>query len=334
MDAPRSEPPQRPATVRAMRWAVPLVGVALLVVPRVPPIVPLVVGIALALLFENPWPKETKILARRALTWSVVGLGAGASLPVVATVGARGLLFGAASIAFSLAFGIWLGRRLGVRDDASLLVAVGTAICGGSAIAAVAPAIRAREADVSVALVTVFVLNAVALVVFPFLGRLAGLDATAYGLFCAIAIHDTSSVVGAASRYGGAALEVAVAAKLARSLWIVPVTLVLASRARRARAAEPTEETGPGGKSATPWFILGFVLVSALFSWAPRLHPVAEVVTLVARRLLGATLFLVGLGLSRASLRAVGLRPLVQGVILWAAVTVLALGAVATATVH
>ena len=315
-------PPPRPSGAAAL--VVPLAFAATLL-PWVSAGAALVAGIAVALTVGNPWPTKTRALAHRALTWSVVGLGAGMDLAVVGRVGLHGIGYTAIGIASALLLGTLFGRWLGVARDVSLLVTVGTAICGGSAIAAVAPSIRAREHDVSMALVTVFLLNAVALFVFPTVGRRLDLSQDAFGFWCALAIHDTSSVVGAASQYGERALEVATAAKLARALWIVPVTFGIAfarSRAARHALAPPAE------KPKRPWFIAGFLAVAAIVTFVPALRPAGHVLSVVAHRLLAATLFLMGLGLSRPALKALGVRPLVQGFALWMCLSVGTLGAI------
>lgn len=252
-------------------------------------------GIAISLFFGNPRPELARKWAHRLLQASVIGLGAGMDLPVVARVGLHGLGYTALTIGAALGLGYGLTRLLRVRKDTGTLISVGTAICGGSAIAAVAPAIGAADEDTGVALAAVFALNAVALFAFPLVGHAVGLTEDQFGLWSALAIHDTSSVVGAAAKYGDHALAVATAAKLARALWIVPVTLAIARRAK------------------PPWFILGFVAAAAL---APLCPPAAAAISRSAHGLLLLTLFLVGLGLSREALR---LRPLVMAVLLWAA---------------
>jgi uncharacterized integral membrane protein (TIGR00698 family) len=232
----------------------------------------------------------------------------------------QGLGYTALGIALALALGTFLGRRLGVSRDTSLLVSVGTAICGGSAIAAVAPTIRARGSEVSMALITVFLLNSVALFLFPLVGRLLHLEQDAFGLWCALAIHDTSSVVGAAASYGEQALAVATSAKLARALWIVPVSLVIAFlRSRSTHAGALVSSSDKPTKPVRPWFIAGFLAAAALVTWIPALRGVGSVVSMGAHRLLALTLFLMGLGLSREALRSLGWRPLVQAVLLWGA---------------
>ena len=282
----------------------------------------LVLGVLAALLFGNPYVARTRVLTPLLLQLSVAGLGAGIDLAIVARAGVKGFGYTVVGISLTLATGLLIGRLLGTPRDTSTLITVGTAICGGSAIAAVAPTIRAREAEVSISLATVFLLNAVGLVVFPPIGRFFHLGQTEFGLFAALAIHDTSSVVGAALQYGKQALEVATTVKLARALWIVP--LALAIGALRAR------EGGEAGEAKVkkPWFILGFVALSALVTWMPALQPAGALLAGGARRALVVTLFLIGSGLTRKALASVGVRPLVQGVLLWLVTASATLGAI------
>lgn len=304
-------------------FVIPLVGAGTLL-PFVSAGLALLAGIGAALLLGNPWPEWTRTTARRLLTWSVVGLGAGMNLAVVLRVGLHGVAYTVAGIGAALFFGTLLGRRIGVDRDTSLLVTVGTAICGGSAIAAVAPGINARDNQVSVALVTVFLLNALALFIFPLIGHGLHLQQDAFGLWCALAIHDTSSVVGAAASYGERALEVATATKLARALWIVPVTFALATFRVPTRRMD-----GPAaGAPRRPWFIAGLLLAAALVTFVPSLRAAGALVSIAAHRSLAATLFLMGLGLTRATLRSVGYLPLLQGAVLWIGLAAATLGAI------
>ena len=319
-----SDPPNVRAPRDAAHIVVPLAAAASLV-SGVSAAVALLLGIAVALTFGNPWPSRTRAFAHKTLTWSVVGLGAGMNLVTVAHVGVRGIGYTAVGIGTALALGTLLGRRLGVGRDASLLVTVGTAICGGSAIAAIAPAIGAKESDVSVALVTIFLLNAIALFLFPSVGHALHLSEDAFGLWCALAIHDTSSVVGAAAHYGPRALEVATAAKLARALWIVPLTFAVAALRDRTRAGHSAEaRTVP----KRPWFIAGFLAAAALATFVPGLRAPGALVAAGAHRVLALTLFLIGSGLSRSALRSIGARPLLQAVALWIVLAGGALGAI------
>ncbi len=301
---------------RASLVLLPL-GFVVTMLPSVSASVALAAGILLALLLGNPWMATTRLLAHRSLAWSVMGLGAGMDLVVVGRVGLHGLVYTAVGIGCALALGAWLGRRLGVARDTSLLVSVGTAICGGSAIAAVAPTLDAKDHEVSVALVTIFLLNGVALMLFPSIGHWAHLSEDSFGLWCALAIHDTSSVVGAATQYGERALQVATAAKLARALWIIPVTFAIAMLRARASSApqRASEARARGGRR--PWFILGFLVAAAIVTFFPSLRPLGRWIAWGAHRLLSGTLFLIGLGLSRQALRDVGVRPLLQGLALW-----------------
>ena len=273
----------------------------------------LMAGMLTALTLGNRWIERTRTLAHAVLVWAVVGLGAGMNLLQVVRAGANGLGYTAFGIGAALLLGTLLGKRFGVSRDVSLLISVGTAICGGSAIAAVAPVLRAKHHEVSMALVVVFTLNAVALFVFPVVGRLLHLDESSFGLWCALAIHDTSSVVGAASQFGPRALEIATAAKLARALWIVPVTFSIAFL--RARTEPPFEE--PAGKPRLPWFIGAFLAVAALVTFVPSLGAAGAVVSAIAHRSLALALCLVGLGFTRASLRQIGPRSLALAVALW-----------------
>jgi len=271
----------------------------------------LMLGIAIALVVGNPFPMATARVVTPLLQISVVGLGAGMNLAKVARAGVHGFFYTVIGITVTVSVGLALGRLIRTERDTSLLVTVGTAICGGSAIAAVAPVIRAKSHEVSVALATVFFLNAVALFIFPWIGHHLGLDQAQFGVWSALAIHDTSSVVGAAMQYGAGALEIATTIKLTRALWIVPVTLAIGMVWNRA-------DGGAGaGKARGPWFILGFLAAAALVTWIPSLKPAGHIVFVSAQRSLVVTLFLIGSGLSRPALRVVGQRPLIQGFILW-----------------
>ena len=282
--------------------------------PGVTPGLALAVGAGLALTVGNPFPARSARAAKGLLKASVVGLGFGLSLPTVLEVGAAGVGVTAAGIAFALVVGLGLGRLLGVDRATGALISGGTAICGGSAIAALGPVIGAGAPAMAVSLATVFVLNGVALYLFPLVGHALDLSQHQFAVWAAVAIHDTSSVVGAAATYGPQALAEATVLKLTRALWIVP--LVLAASAWRRR------QGGGEARVAVPWFIGLFVLASAVVAVAPAGAPVYDGIVLLARRGLVLTLFLIGAGLSRTTLRAVGARPMVQGVLLWAAVAV------------
>jgi uncharacterized integral membrane protein (TIGR00698 family) len=279
--------------------------------PFVSPGIALMLGICIALTLGNAYLFTTARLIPPLLQVSVIGLGAGMNLSEVGRAGVHGFFYTVIGITLTMSIGLTLGRMIRTDRDTSLLVTVGTAICGGSAIAAVAPAIRAKSHEVSVALATVFFLNAVALFIFPWIGHHFGLSQMQFGVWSALAIHDTSSVVGAAMQYGAQALEIATTIKLTRALWIVPVTLVIGMLWNRG-----SEQAG-AGKARRPWFILGFLAAAALVTWVPSLKPAGHMVFVGAQRSLVITLFLIGSGLSRSALQIVGRRPLIQGFVLW-----------------
>jgi uncharacterized integral membrane protein (TIGR00698 family) len=296
-------------------------GILLLTVLYVgTPAVGLIAGIALALTLGNPYLARTRQWAPRLLTYSIVGLGAGMNLITVARVGIQGIGYTAVGIMATILLGELLSFLLKTDSETASLISVGTAICGGSAIAAVASATRAKDTSVSVALATVFVLNALALLIFPFIGHQLHLTQTQFGLWSALAIHDTSSVVGAAMAYGSEALQIATTVKLARALWIIPVTLVFAWQSARSQPS--------AGKFKRPWFILWFLLTAAAFTAFPALHPISHYVTDLAKRGLVLSLFCIGSALDKQTLNAIGIRPVVLGVVLWAIVATATLVAI------
>ncbi|MBK8727050.1 MAG: putative sulfate exporter family transporter [Holophagaceae bacterium] len=297
----------------------------LCLLPVVPSWGALAVGLLLALVLGNPYAARTKALTPKLLSLSVMGLGAGMNLVQVAKAGLAGFAYTAAGLGLALGLGWILGRLMKVQRDTSVLLSVGTAICGGSAIAAVAPVIRASDEEVSMALVTVFLLNAAALVLFPLIGHALHMGERPFGLWAALAIHDTSSVVGAASGYGPEALLVATTTKLARALWIVPVAYGIGLLYTRLQYF--SGEAGDA-KAKRPWFILGFLAMAALVTFVPALQPAGAWVNAAAKRLLVLTLFLLGCGLSREALKRVGPRPLFQGMLLWLCVGAGSLGAI------
>ncbi len=275
-------------------------------------------GLAIAVTSGKSPPRVVKTLTGRTLQLGVVALGAGMNLEVVWRIGSSGAMITAISLTAALTLGLALGRWLRVAGDTPLLVSVGTAICGGSAIAAVSSVIKPKEHEISVALAVVFVLNAVGLVLFPVLGHAFGLSQPVFGRWAALAIHDTSSVVGAGMAYGPVALGIATTTKLARALWIVPLTFAIAIGRQRGAGASLRDVKWP-------WFILAFVLVAALFTWIPGLAVLSHPIVLVGQRALVLALFLIGLSLSRSALASVGVRPLLLGVLLWVAVAAVSL---------
>ena len=288
-------------------WAIVVLAAGALAALDAPSLLALLAGIVVALAWRRDPPKQLKRYINLTLQLGVVALGAGMHLDVVLRTGLDGALITATSLTLAIVIGLSLGKLLTVPGDTPLLISVGTAICGGSAIAAVASVIKPKAHEMSVALAVVFVLNAVGLIVFPLLGHAMGLSQPVFGRWAALAIHDTSSVVGAGLAYGSVALGIATTTKLARALWIVPVTIATALMRQREGLRDVK----------WPWFILGFVACAALVTWVPALGRYAPDVVLVGRRSLVVALFLIGLSLSRGNLAKVGPRPLVMGVILW-----------------
>ena len=278
--------------------------------PWASPPVALALGLAYALLSPSRPPGRRRGLTTILLQVSVVGLGFGMNLRRVLSVGAHGFVYTAGGIAFALTCGWALGRLLRVESTTSFLLSVGTAICGGSAIAAVAPVMDADGEQMSMSLGTVFLLNSAALLLFPPVGRALGLTQDQFGLWAALAIHDTSSVVGASMKYGAEALAIGTTVKLARALWIVPVCVATAAL-RRSKA-----------KIKWPWFILFFLLAAELATFFPHAARLWGLLNAAAKAGLTGTLFLIGTGITRDALRKAGTRPLIQGVALWALVAV------------
>jgi uncharacterized integral membrane protein (TIGR00698 family) len=287
--------------------------------PKIGAATALLFGIAFALFFENPFPSRSKAWSSNLLQLSVVGLGGAMNIHEVMRTGAQGIGYTFVGISSTLILSYLLGKLLKVPVDATTLIGSGTAICGGSAIAATAPVIEAKPEDISISLITVFLLNSVALFIFPPIGHHFHLSQNQFGLWSALAIHDTSSVVGASMQYGARALEVATSVKLARTLWIIPMVMLIGFW--RARGASFT-------KVKKPWFILGFLLLAVVITYNPILHPTGQVIAGGARRLMVVTLFLIGSALNKNAIKAVGFKPLLLGVILWACVAVATLAAI------
>ena len=279
----------------------------------VTPPVALFVGLAFALLCGQAYPKFNKKVSKKLLQYSVVGLGFGMNLHASLASGKEGMLFTIISVMGTMILGMFIGRKLlKVNRDTSYLISSGTAICGGSAIAAVGPVIKAKDSDMSVALATIFVLNAIALFIFPVLGNWLGLTQQEFGTWAAIAIHDTSSVVGAGAAYGEEALQVATTIKLTRALWIIPLALATSVIFRH------------GGKKINiPWFILWFVVAILINTYLLDSVPeVGKAISGLARKGLIITMFFIGASLSTDVLKAVGIKPLVQGILLWVVISV------------
>jgi uncharacterized integral membrane protein (TIGR00698 family) len=282
----------------------------------VSPPIALLGGLIFGFTFAHPYQAQSRKCSRYLLQASVVGLGFGMNLHEIVHAGRSGFIYTAIGIGTSMLLGTLLGRVFDVGKKVSYLITVGTAICGGSAIAAVAPITNAGDEDIAVSLGTVFVLNSIALFIFPAIGGALHLSQSQFGLWAALAIHDTSSVVGATAKYGAEALAIGTTVKLARALWIVPIALVT--------AAVVKSKT----KIQWPWFILFFCLAAVANTYLPILGPAYPVLYKLGRIGLTVTLFLIGTGISKSTIKQVGVRPLLQGVTLWAIVAVSTLMAI------
>jgi uncharacterized integral membrane protein (TIGR00698 family) len=272
----------------------------------------LILGIAVASFFplRIEWQKNAKLWSGKLLQWSVVLLGASLNFHEVIKLGAEGLGVTAVSITLVFVLG-WLGIKFfNIENKLGWLLTMGTAICGGSAIGALAPVIAADATAIGVSIGIVFMLNALAVYLFPFLGELFQLTQEQFGLWAALAIHDTSSVVAAGSIYGEKALEVATTVKLTRALWIIPITLVAGLIVK-----------SNNRRFAIPWFIVAFLLVSVLFTFVEMPTSVQSVTVQVCKLGFTLTMFLIGLTCNLQLLKTVGVRPLVFGLVMWISVS-------------
>jgi uncharacterized integral membrane protein (TIGR00698 family) len=277
-------------------------------------------GLLFAVVFGGEFPKFTRKASKYLLQAAVVGIGFGMDFSSAVRAGAGGMAFTILSVALVMLAGWGLGRLFGVERKVSYLISAGTAICGGSAIAAVAPVVKADDSQISVSLGTVFVLNALALFLFPPIGHALGLEQLQFGEWAAIAIHDTSSVVGAAAAYGEGALQSATLIKCTRALWIMPLAFVTTLVFRE-----------KGGKVAIPWFIVLFVAAMLVNTFMPESEAwttFSRAAVAVSKRAMAATLFLIGSTLSVSALKKTGIRPLAHGVVLWALIAAVSLVAI------
>lgn len=270
------------------------------------PPVALLLGVIIVNVFGNPFIEFNHKAITFLLQFSVVGLGFGMNASSALSAGKEGFVLTVFSIFSTIIFGLLLGKWLKTEKKTSHLISCGTAICGGSAIAAISPVIKSNENQTSIALGVIFILNSIALFVFPFIGHQLDLSQKDFGLWCAIAIHDTSSVVGAANKYGVEALQIATTVKLARALWIIPISLLTAVIFKNKNS-----------KIKVPYFIGLFVLAMLLNSYVPQISVIAPGIVTLAKIGLTITLFLIGATLNINTLKSVGVKPLLQGIFLW-----------------
>lgn len=270
------------------------------------PAIALFLGLAFALVFKNPYPKFNKKTSKYLLQASVVGLGFGMNVTESLKSGGEGMLFTIASVIGVMVLGVLIGKWLHLNKKASYLIASGTAICGGSAIAAVGPIVKANEHEMAVSLGVVFILNAIALFMFPAIGHYFELSEVQFGTWAAIAIHDTSSVVGAGEAYGPIALQTATLVKLTRALWIIPLAIVTMFIFR--------DKTS---KISIPWFIFMFILAMIINTYCNLPQQLTSSLLWIAKKGLVLTLFLIGASLSLSTIKAVGIKPLILAIALW-----------------
>lgn len=274
----------------------------------------LLLGLVFAFVFKNPCPKFNKKTSKYLLQVAVVCLGFNMNLQESLKSGSEGMLFTVVSVVGVMALGVLVGYWLNINRKTAYLISSGTAICGGSAIAAVGPVVKANENEMAVSLGVIFILNSVALFIFPPLGHLLDMTQQQFGTWAAIAIHDTSSVVGAGEAYGEEALQLATLIKLTRALWIIPLAFVTMFIFRDKTA-----------KISIPWFIFIFVLAMVVNTYVPLPEWFVSAMVWIAKRGMVVTLFLIGASLSLASIKSVGIRPLLQAVVLWVVISVASL---------
>lgn len=290
---------------------------ALCLTPFISPAIALFMGLIFAIYGQHPYPAVSKKVSKKLLQYSVIGLGFGMNLHESLKAGQEGMIFTIVSVVSVMCLGMLIGRRMMIDRKTSYLISSGTAICGGSAIAAVGPVVKANDHEMTVALGTIFILNAIALFIFPPIGHMLHMTQEQFGLWAAIAIHDTSSVVGAGAAYGERALEIATMVKLTRALWIIPLALVSSLIFKN-----------KSSKIQIPWFILFFVLAMIANTFLHIPSEITGAITWLSRKGLTLTLFLIGTSLSKSTIKQVGVKPMIQGVILWFYVALLSLGVI------
>jgi uncharacterized integral membrane protein (TIGR00698 family) len=291
-----------------------IISVLVIIFLQLSPTMSLLLGLLGAAITGNPYSLSSKSIMKYLLQVSIIGLGFGMNFTKVIDAGKDGFVFTLLTIGFSIGLGFIIGRLLNVDRIISYLISVGTAICGGSAIAAMSQIVDADENDVSVSIGTIFILNAIALFTFPVIGALFHLSQQQFGIWSAIAIHDTSSVVGAASSYGNESLMTATTIKLARALWIIPLAIITSLIFNKKSKA-----------ASFPWFILLFVIASMINTYLDLNKQFTESILAISKTGFSLTLFLIGMSISPSKLRSVGFRPLLQGVILWIVVLICSL---------
>lgn len=287
--------------------------------PQCSSAIALLMGIIIALIFGNPYGVLSKKISSLLLGIAIVGLGASMNLNTIKSISSIGLFYIIISVIFTFLCGIVISRYLKVDKETSLLICMGTAICGGSAIAALAPVIKAKDDAISLALIEVFLLNAIALIMFPYVGHFMGLSQSDFGLWSALAIHDTSSVVGATVSYGQEALMVGTTVKLVRALWIIPIVVFFSA------INSGGEDKNIFAKVKIPWFIVGFMVMTTLVSVFPSIATIGQELQAYAKQAFVIVLFLIGTGMKKESIKTIGFRSFSLAIALWLLVSSLSL---------
>lgn len=311
--------PAKPQSAMSMTSQVIYILIILLILlpidkvglPKITAPVALFAGLVFAFIFTNPYPKFNKKCSKYLLQVAVVALGFGMNIVESLKSGADGMMFTVVSVIGVMVLGVLFGFWMHINRKTSYLIASGTAICGGSAIAAVGPVLKASGDEMAVSLGVIFILNAIALFIFPPIGHMLDMSQTQFGTWAAIAIHDTSSVVGAGEIYGPEAFETATLIKLTRALWIIPLAFATMFIFK--------DKTG---KVAIPWFIFLFVLAMVINTYCPLPEVLNDIFYWIAKRGLVVTLFLIGASLSPAMIKNVGVKPLLLAVLLWVVIGV------------
>ena len=275
----------------------------------------LLLGITFGLIFNNYWSSFSKNYSKKILNISIIGLGFGLNLHEAFSVSKDGFLITLITISTVFVLGFILYKILKTDKNTSLLISSGTAICGGSAIAAISSVINPKANQISIALVIVFILNAVALILFPILGNLLNLSQYQFGLWSAIAIHDTSSVVGAAKTFGDEALEIATTVKLSRTLWIFPVAIIISLFQKKTNQS----------KIKFPFFIIGFIVAMVIATYYPQGENVYSIITTISKQLLCVSLFMIGSLINFKSFKEAGIKTMAFAIILWIAISIISL---------
>ena len=283
-----------------------------------PPTIALLLGVIIAWFCGNPFFQRTHTISKYLLAVAIVGLGASMDLHAVLKTGLNATIITGITILAIFMCGLLLGKLLSLHKETCILITAGTAICGGSAIAAIAPILNTKNSNITIALGTIFLLNAFALIILPPIGHFLELSQEEFGLWAALSIHDTSSVIGAASAFGDKAIDSATTTKLTRALWIIPLTIGLSLYMQLTQKnINEASYRKLGTVLKNMWFILGFVLMAALVTWVPSLQNTGLIIYGLSKQILVVALFFIGLSFTKTAIKSLNIRPLIHGFMLW-----------------